>query len=273
MKQLSVALIASAMIVIAPIVMAEDSPHEFSANVALSTDYMYRGISQSDEQPAISGGFDYRYTTGGFADLYAGIWASSLDFNDGDTTMEIDYYGGIAGEFSHGISWDVGGFYYQYPGTNADPAADFYFFEVYGKLAYTFADVSLEPTIGFGLSYSPDFFGEDGDGVYYTGSLDLFLAMGFGLSFLVGHQDVDGEKTVCIPRCNERVRNLFVTICDDHLQIERADAFKTMLRPFVEKVLQDIELNPDHDELAVQAIRNEADDLLLPKVSAGGYVV
>ena len=195
MKQLSVALIASAMIVIAPMMMAEDSPHEFSANVALSTDYMYRGISQSDEQPAISGGFDYRYTTGGFADLYAGIWASSLDFNDGDTTIEIDYYGGIAGEFSHGISWDVGGFYYQYPGTNADPAADFDFFEVYGKLAYTFADVSLEPTIGFGLSYSPDFFGEDGDGVYYTGSLDLFLAMGFGLSFLVGHQDVDGDKS------------------------------------------------------------------------------
>lgn len=195
MKQLSIALITSAMIITAPMTMAGDSPHEFSANVALTTDYMYRGISQSEEQPAISGGFDWGYTTGGFADVYAGIWASSLDFGDGDTGIEIDYYGGVAGEFSNGISWDVGGLYYQYPGTNADAAGDFDFFEVYGNLGYTFADVSLEPSIGFGVAYSPDFFGEDGDGVYYTGSLGLSLPMGFGLSFLVGHQDVDGDQS------------------------------------------------------------------------------
>jgi uncharacterized protein (TIGR02001 family) len=195
MKQLSIALITSAMIITSPMVTAEDSPHEFSANMALTTDYMYRGISQSNEQPAISGGFDWAYSTGGFADVYAGIWASSLDFSDGDTSIEIDYYGGLTGEFSNGISWDVGGLYYQYPGTDADAGADFDFAEVYGNLGYTFADVSLEPSVGFGVAYSPDFFGEDGDGLYLSGTLDLSLPMGFGLSFLVGHQDVDGDKT------------------------------------------------------------------------------
>jgi len=167
--------------------MADDSPHEFSANVALTTDYMYRGISQSNEQPAISGGFDYGYSTGGFADVYAGIWTSSLDFADGDTSIEIDYYGGLTGEFSNNISWDVGGFYYQYPGTDADAAGDFDFFEVYGNLGYTFTDVRLEPSLGFGVAYSPDFFGETGDAVYFSGSLDLSLPNGFGLSFLIGN--------------------------------------------------------------------------------------
>lgn len=195
MKQLSIALITSAMIITAPIVMAGDSPHEFSANVALTTDYMYRGISQSNEQPAISGGFDWAYSTGGFADVYAGIWASSLDFSDGDTSIEIDYYGGIASEFANGISWDIGGLYYQYPGTDADAAGDFDFVEVYGNLGYTFAGIALEPAVGGGVAYSPDFFGETNDGVYVNGTLDLSLPMDFGLSFLVGHQDVDGNAT------------------------------------------------------------------------------
>ncbi len=188
-KIMTFILVCSSMLV-STLAFAE-SPHEFSANVSLTTDYMYRGISQSDEQPAISGGFDYGHESG----VYAGIWASSLDFNDGDTGIEIDYYGGVGGEFSSGISWDVGGLYYQYPGTNADAAGDFDFFEVYGNLGYTFADVALEPSIGFGVAYSPDFFGETGDGVYLNGTLDLSLPMGFGLSFLVGNQDVDGNAT------------------------------------------------------------------------------
>lgn len=192
MKQIYRALKIGTMMITAPIVYA-DAPHEFSANVALTTDYMYRGISQSNEQAAISGGFDYGYTTGGFADIYGGIWASSLDFNDRDTSVEIDYYGGITGEFANKISWDLGGLYYQYPGTNADATGDFDFLEVYGKLRYTFSDVSFKPVFGVGVAYSPDFFGETGDGAYVNGTLALSLPMGFGLSFQIGHQDVDGN--------------------------------------------------------------------------------
>ena len=100
MKKLYMALVTSATIVTAPMVMAEDSPHEFSANVALATDYMYRGGSQTNEQPAISGGFDYAHSSG----VYAGVWASNVDFGD-SANIEIDYYGGIGGEFSNGIGW------------------------------------------------------------------------------------------------------------------------------------------------------------------------
>ncbi len=83
--------------------------------------------------------------------------------------------------------------------------------------------------------------------------------------------NAEGQKTVVIPRCDERVRDLFTAICEDHLQIERADAFACMLRPFVERVIQDIELNPDHDDLAVKTIRREV-EALLPKERPGGLV-
>lgn len=180
--------LATAMVLTAPVASAEDSPHEFSANVALSTDYLFRGISQTDGNPAISGGFDYSYTPFGF---YAGVWASNVDFSSfgDDDNIEIDYYGGFAGEFTNvlpGVSWDIGGLYYQYP---ADDGDDDYF-EVYGSLGYTF-DVQFEPTIGVFGAYSPDFFAETGDAVYINPTLDLSLPMGFGLAFGYGYQDVD----------------------------------------------------------------------------------
>ena len=189
MKQFSKALVASAMIVSALIVQA-DSPHEFSANVALSTDYMYRGGSQTNEQPAISGGFDYGHSSG----LYAGLWASNVDFGD-SANIEIDYYGGIAGEFYNSISWDIGGLYYQYPGvTDADDAGgDFDFFELYGSLGYTFSGVQFEPTIGTFFAYSPDYFGETGDSYYVTLDLGLSLPYGIGLALQYGNQMFDDE--------------------------------------------------------------------------------
>jgi uncharacterized protein (TIGR02001 family) len=69
----------AAMVITTPAVQAE-SPHEFSANVAITTDYRFRGISQTNEDPAIQGGFDYAYAPYSF---YAGVWASSLEFGLG----------------------------------------------------------------------------------------------------------------------------------------------------------------------------------------------
>ncbi len=187
-------LTAAALLSTSVVAMA-DSPHEFSANVALTSNYVYRGITQTNEGPAIQGGFDYSYAPVGF---YAGIWASNLDFNAGtndNASIEIDYYAGFAGEFSNAISWDVGGIYYHYPDQDEDKGAEYDFFEAYGNVGYTFAGVAFEPTIGMGLAYSPDFFGEDDTGLYVSGTLDLSLPQGFGLSFLVGNQDVDGDKS------------------------------------------------------------------------------
>src|SRR5262245_18896897 len=81
-----------------------------SANVALTTDYIFRGFSQTAEGPAIQGGFDA--TCGLF---YAGVWASSLDWgvverrgvDDTWAYLEIDSYAGIKGKHGH-LAWDFG---------------------------------------------------------------------------------------------------------------------------------------------------------------------
>ncbi len=186
MKRLISSLVIGIAVLVSVSVHAEDSPHEISANVSLLTDYLYRGISQTNENFALQGGFDYAHTPTG---LYVGVWASNIDFAE---SLEIDIYGGIAGEFGNGVSWDIGGLYYLYPGSEAEPEEDF--FEAYANLGYTFTDVQLEPSLGVGVAWSPDFFGEDGDGVYVYGSLDLSLPHDFGVSFYVAHQDIEGDK-------------------------------------------------------------------------------
>lgn len=62
-------------------------------------------------------------------------------------------------------------------------------------LSYALANLPTQPTIAIGYNYSPDFFGEDGDGHYVNGTLDLALPWRFGLGLEIGYQDVDGDKT------------------------------------------------------------------------------
>lgn len=197
MKNTSKCLVAGALALSTPMVAQAESPHSFSANVALTSDYLFRGISQTTNEPAIQGGFDYAYDAGTVSP-YAGVWASSIDFGpsgtDDNASIEVDYYGGLTGEFSNGMSWDVGGLYYHYPSQSMDTGADFDYIEAYGSLGYTFA-AQYDPTVSVFYAYSPDFFGEDGTGHYVSGDLGLSLPHGFGLSFLVGYQDVEGDVT------------------------------------------------------------------------------
>ncbi len=183
-------LVAMGLICVTPVVMAGDSPHEFSANVALTTDYRFRGISQTSKDPALQGGFDYAYTPVGF---YAGVWASNLDFGVPDpdpADLEIDYYGGVSGEFAvgKGLGWDVGGLYYSYPGSDTGPGvADYDYFEVYASLSYDFGAVAVDA----GLNYSPDYFFASGDAGYYYGDVTIPLPYALSLAGHVGHQEID----------------------------------------------------------------------------------
>lgn len=165
--------------------LAEDSPHQFSGDVTLITEYLYRGITQTDEKAALQGTMEYSHAPTG---LYIAAWGSNIDYAE---NLEVDIYGGMAGEMDGGISWDIGGMYYAYVSSDTQPEEDFV--EVYASAGYTFPG-EFEPTIGAGIAYSPDFFGEDGDAVYLNGSLDLTLPHGFGLSFYVGWQDVEGDQ-------------------------------------------------------------------------------
>ena len=144
---------------------------EISANVALTTNYIFRGISQTDDGPAIQGGFD-----AGIEMFYAGVWASSVDFGD-DTTMEIDVYAGISPEFN-GTTFDFGVLYYAYPDSPDLATGSQDFVEIYGGVSREFNQVSL----GISAAYSPDFYGETGGGFYLRGDAGFQVAENISIS-------------------------------------------------------------------------------------------
>lgn len=165
------------------------SPHSFSANVGLFSDYIYRGISQTDRGPAIQGGFDYAFDADKI-DAYAGVWGSNVEFGAGDdNSVELDLYGGVTGKLlDTDVGWDLGGIYYFYPKDDSDSLD---FGEVYLGLDYTFDSVPLTPTLATYLYYSPDFSGETGDAFYVNPGLGLSLPHEFSLDLFYGYQDVD----------------------------------------------------------------------------------
>lgn len=89
-------------------ILAMPSFAAVSANVAFASDYVWRGMTQSDA-PAIQGGFDFEAESG----FYAGIWGSNVNFNDG-AGSELDYYFGYG--FSVGdLGIDIGYVAFDYP--------------------------------------------------------------------------------------------------------------------------------------------------------------
>ena len=148
----------------APVVEAAEPSHKLalSANVALTTDYVFRGISQTLNDPALQGGFDLTYNI-----FYAGIWASNVDFGAGTdlagnpqnlADLEIDYYAGIRPKWK-GITFDIAGLYYTYPSA-FDPGGEFDYFELKTGMAYTFNE---KLTLALTNYWSPDNFLETGD--------------------------------------------------------------------------------------------------------------
>ena len=102
---------------------AAATPGPFTANVTLVNDYRYRGISQSNFQPAIQGGFDYAHSSG----FYVGNWNSSISWisdaastvgNSASAPIEMDFYAGFKHEWSKGFAADVGVLQYYYPTSN-----------------------------------------------------------------------------------------------------------------------------------------------------------
>lgn len=166
---------------------AASASAEFSANVALTSDYLFYGISQTTEGWAISGGMDYTHEETG---IYFGTWASTVDFNipaADPAHIELDAFAGVAGEFDGGLSWDVGVWYYGYPDQDE---GDYDYFELYASFGYTF-EGSLEPTLSVGVNVSPDFFGETGTSFYPKIALDLSLPHDFGFYAKYAYLTVD----------------------------------------------------------------------------------
>ena len=171
-------------------VHAEDDelaiPGEFSANVSILTDYRFRGVTQTDNEPAIQGGFDWAHDSG----FYLGTRASNVNF--GNAHIEMDFYGGYANSIDN-FSYDVGLIYYWYPGASA--SQDFDFFEAALGLGYDFESFSTS----LSFNYSPENFGDSGDALFIEGGVGVPLPYDFELGASLGYQLIDDEATFGVP--------------------------------------------------------------------------
>jgi uncharacterized protein (TIGR02001 family) len=166
----------------APALAAEDSlPGEFSTTIGFVSEYSFRGLSQSNEGPAVQGSIDWAHDSG----FYAGVWGSNVEFTD--ASIETDIYAGYSGE-ADGFTYDIGAIYYAYPGADSDLDYDYY--EGALSVGYDFDFVALSTAV----NYSPNNFADSGDATYLAGYVDVplpFLPFETKLSGNVGHQWID----------------------------------------------------------------------------------
>ncbi len=153
---------------------------EFSGNVAYTTDYRFRGISQGDRSPAIQGGFDIDLGGG----LYFGTWASNVGSWSGGTS-EMDFYGGYAMELTENTSMDLRVLYYAYPEDDASPGLDYV--EIYGSLSVQ--DLTV------GIYFSPEYFAETDTFWYLYGDYSFGLAENLFLDLHLGYNIFDDKES------------------------------------------------------------------------------
>ena len=167
-----------------------ESIGSFSAEVAGTTDYTFRGISQTNEGPAIQGSFGWSkdFTIGGQKfGAFASAWASNVDFDDGDNAhIEIDYSGGFSTEVS-GVTLEAFAIYYNYP--NSASELEYDYVEAGGGIGYDFGVASVASQ----FYWSPDFFGGIGDAYYIAGDVSIPLPFKLTLDGHVGHSFFDNS--------------------------------------------------------------------------------
>ncbi|MCK6389847.1 MAG: TorF family putative porin [Azonexus sp.] len=178
------------------------SPHTLTANVGLTSNYIFRGISQSQHRPAIQGGFDYSHSSG----LYAGTWASNVNWVSrpdysakNGNSMEWDFYAGFRGGFADDFTYDVGAIQYYYPGDkNGNPTADST--EVYLGLGWKFISLKYSYSVSeylFGWSNFAATREKNRGSGYLDLSANYDLGNGWGIQGHVGHQNIknNGEAS------------------------------------------------------------------------------
>jgi len=150
---------------------------ELSANIGVTSNYIWRGVTQTNDGAAVSGGIDYANDSG----FYAGTWASNVSWVNGE---ELDLYAGFGGE-SGSLGYDLGVIYYMYPSDTTDSD----FMEIYGSLTFSAFTAGLAYTIDKETSA-----GSDND-LYYYLSAGTELSDGWGVGATIGHYNFDGGST------------------------------------------------------------------------------
>jgi len=157
--------------------------HTIAVNGGLTTDYVFRGISQSDNDPAVFAGIDLTYKM-----FYAGVWGSSVSAFTSSAGIETDIYAGIKQSWK-GIDFDLGVIYYTYPGNNA--TSELNYLELKASASAKIRDVTVTGTV----FWSPDYYGEAGGTWTVEGKASAPLPVwGLTLSGALGHVSSDDDN-------------------------------------------------------------------------------
>lgn len=164
---------------------APESAFEVSANLAITSNYVWRGMTQSSNSPAVQGGIDL-----GYKGFYLGTWGSNVEFGNTDNNLEADFYAGYKYSFS-GVEFDIGYIYYAYP--NESDA--FNFDEAYLGLGYDFG------MVGINGKYSIALDSENDTTDYWEVGGDIELPMEFTLAASYGDfEDVGTNYLVSLSK-------------------------------------------------------------------------
>ncbi len=156
---------------------AEEESGPLAFNIGIVSDYVFRGVSQTNEGPAFQAGADYTHDSG----FHAGVWASNVDFVDGDgANAEFDFYVGWGTQISDTVSFDATLLRYAY----------------HDQSAYNYNELLLTLGVGdylsFLLGYSNDVFNSGENGTYIAASGTYPLPWwDLSLNGSVGHYDLD----------------------------------------------------------------------------------
>jgi uncharacterized protein (TIGR02001 family) len=164
---LAASVLAGSLLAATP-ALAQDEEAEpdfsISGNVAMTSDYRFRGVSLSAGDFALQGGIDLTSSSG----FYVGTWASSIQGGTPYGEVELDVYGGWTGMVANGVTVDVGLLYYLYPTTddplNLDPDTDY--LEPYASVAFSIGPVG--GTVGAAYAWEQDSLGGNDNLYLYT---------------------------------------------------------------------------------------------------------
>ena len=175
---------------------AEETKSDWShsANVGLYSDYVFRGYTQTQGQPAIQGGFDAEHSSG----FYIGTWASNVDWTTAggymkDNSVEVDLYAGYSTDLA-GVGFDMGILQFLYPGDNIDAQAETDATEIYLGLSKDIGSVSLGLTAYYVSSSDAWGFSDAEGSIYWDLGVDVPIGDSpLTASFHLGDQTFEGN--------------------------------------------------------------------------------